>query len=331
MERSYPYKVILYYKFARIENLNSFLTEHKKVCVKLNLKGRVFIAQEGINGTLSGKSADIEEYKIFLLSQSGFQDTEFKEDDTEICPFVKLIVRLRPEIVVLKSAVPVEPFREQGKYLSPLEWQKVLETEKDFTLIDVRNNYESDIGYFEGAIKPDVENFYDFPQWLDQANLDKNKKVLMYCTGGIRCEKFSLFMEKKGFKDVYQLHGGIIKYAKEQGGKHFLGKCFVFDDRLAVPVQKEEGIPVGRCTIVGNPCDTYLNCANMDCNRLFLCSKEGALKMEGFCSEECRKDSVRRRPMNWDDIFAPSRKWYNYYQEKTKEGMKQRKEGFKST
>jgi UPF0176 protein len=326
MEQVYPYKVILYYKFSKIENLNGFLMEHKKVCTRLNLKGRVFIAQEGINGTLSGKPEDISQYEVFLRSKPGFEDTEFKEHDAQTCPFVKLIVRLRPEIVALKSPIPVEPYQEHGKYLSPEEWRKALETEKDYILIDVRNNYESDIGYFEGAIKPDVENFYDFPQWLDNASLDKNKKVLMYCTGGIRCEKFSLFMEKKGFKDVYQLHGGIIKYAEEQGGKHFVGKCFVFDDRLAVPVKPEDETPVGRCAILGIPCDTYLNCANMDCNRLFLCSKEGALQMEGFCSEECKTKAVRRRPMNWDDIYAPSRKWYNYYQEKTKQGMLQLKE-----
>lgn len=305
------YQVILYYKFSPIDQPDQFCEVHRAQCEALELHGRVYIAAEGINGTLAGTPDQILEYKKYLWSLPGFDTTEFKDDYSKDMPFVKLKVKTRPEIVSLKPPIPVDPSREQGKYLQPRQWRKLLEREKDYILLDVRNNYESKIGHFQGAITPDVENFYEFPQWLDKANLDKNKKVLMYCTGGIRCEKFSLLMEKKGFKDVYQLHGGIINYAQQEGGVHYRGKCFVFDDRLAVTVNKKEDEPLTHCEITKEPCDTYLNCANLDCNKLFICSKAGAKKWQGCCSEAC-SHAPRKRPFDPKDIFGPTRKWHVY-------------------
>ena len=318
------YQVILYYKFAAIEDLKTFWQEHRRHCLFLNLKGRVYIAKEGINGTVAGLTDDIASYKKYLCSFPGFEDTEFKDDTIDTMPFVKLIVKQRPEIVSLKTSIPIDPTREKGRHLSSEEWKATLDTGGDYQILDVRNNYESAIGHFEGAILPDVENFYNFPQWLDQAPLDKNKKVLMYCTGGIRCEKFSLLMEKKGFKNVYQLHGGIINYAKEVGDAHYRGKCFVFDDRLAVSIEENQKEPLSRCAITGTPCDQYLNCANSDCNNLFVCSEEGAKVFEGCCSEECLS-AQRRRPFDPDNIYTPTRKKYFYQQTRevtTKKGLK---------
>src|SRR5690606_36972420 len=128
-----------------------------------------------------------------------------------------------PEIVSLRADVDIKPYDRRGNHLSPKEWRNVMENEQDFVIIDARNNYESKIGHFEGAILPDLKNFYDFPKWLEEieGDIPKEKKVLMYCTGGIRCEKFSLLMEAKGWKDVYQLDGGILNYGKLEGGAHF--------------------------------------------------------------------------------------------------------------
>ncbi len=308
------YAVILYYYFARITDPDEFCREHKRKCQELNLFGRIYIASEGINGTLSGGVEQIEEYKNYLRSLDGFAQTEFKEERIDHVPFVKLVVKTRKEIVTLKSKVSIDSTEEKGKHLSPLEWREHLENEEDILLIDVRNNYESEIGHFKGAVKPDIKNFYDFEGWVDRSELDKNKKVLMYCTGGIRCEKFSVLMEKKGFKDVYQLQGGIINYAQQEDGAHFKGKCFVFDDRLAVEVEKNQKEPLGKCAISGVPCDTYINCHNMDCNQLFICSKEAAIEFQGCCSKECMT-SVRCRPFLPDNIYMPSRKWYQYYDE----------------
>ncbi|MFU8859223.1 MAG: rhodanese-related sulfurtransferase [Cyclonatronaceae bacterium] len=305
------YNVILYYNFSTINDPQSFCTAHREMCRSLGLKGRIYIATEGINGTLAGKNEDIEAYKSHLTAIPGFEKTEFKEDASDSVPFAKLIVKIRPEIVALRVDDPLDP-AEGGRHLQPSEWRRVMETEKDYVLIDVRNNYESRIGHFEGALRPDVENFYDFPKWLEEAQIPRDKKVLMYCTGGIRCEKFSVLMKKKGWNDVNQLHGGILNYAREEGGAHFRGKCFVFDDRLVVPVNPDDEEPISHCEITGTPCDTYINCANMECNKLFVCSEEGAALMEGTCCEQC-KNSPYKRPFNAENAFAPFRKWYNYF------------------
>lgn len=315
------YRVILYYNFVEVNNPEAFCSRHRQLCDSLSLLGRVYLAQEGINGTLAGTPEAIEQYKIALRSEPGFADTEFKEDDSHFMPFRKLIVKTRPEIVALKATVPLDITKERGRHASPDEWRQMLEADSNFQMIDVRNNYESAVGHFEGAIRPDIENFYEFEHWLDQATLDKKKKTLIYCTGGIRCEKFSVLMEKKGFEDVIQLHGGIIEYARQVGGAHYRGKCFVFDDRLTVPIEKNQIDPVGNCSITGKPCDTFINCANMDCNRLFICSEEGARIMEGFCCDECRNTATRRRPIDPADVYAPSRKWYEYYGLKTQTGF----------
>jgi UPF0176 protein len=309
------FKVILYYKFVSLDpsRLEIFCRVHRTKCQQLGLSGRVFIAAEGINGTLAGPSEKIDAYKDYLCAQPGFEGTEFKEEVCDEIPFGRLSVRVRPEIVALKPAQPIPAEKIDGQgYLEPQQWRQALESGEDFILLDVRNNYESRIGRFKGAVTPDVENFFDFPAWLEQARLDKEKKVLMYCTGGIRCEKFSVYMKASGFQNVYQLHGGIINYARQEGGRHFEGKCFVFDDRMAVPVNADEQEPVGRCDISGVPCDTYINCANMDCNKLFLCSREAAIKMQGCCSEACMA-AANRRPLDIEKLYKPFRRWYKYF------------------
>lgn len=312
------YEVILYYNFQPIEDPDTFCKDHKKEMNDLGLKGRVYIGTEGINGTLGGTPEQIQQYKEYLWRIEGFEDTEFKTDKDDSVPFAKLKCKVRDELVAIHQD-GLNP-KNGGNYLEPEEWRKVMEENDDYVMIDVRNNYESKVGHFEGAMTPDVDNFYDFPEWLDEAEqeIPKDKKVLMYCTGGIRCEKFSVLMKQKGWDDVNQLHGGILKYAKEEGGKHFKGKCFVFDDRLVVPVNKENLQPIARCEITGKPADSYINCANMQCNKLFVCSEEGAKIMDGCCSEEC-KQSEFKRPFDPDNAFRPFRKWYNYFDEEFKE------------
>lgn len=306
------YKVILYYNFKPISEVERFIAEHRKFCKDLELKGRVYVSDEGINGTLSGTIVSIDRYAVFLRNQPGFDDTEFKEDITDSVPFAKLIIKKRPEIVSLRASMDLDPSKEGTGYLDPSDWRKVMESGEDYVMIDVRNNYESKIGHFEGAILPDLENFYDFPQWVDEAGIEKDKKILMYCTGGIRCEKFSILMRKKGYNDVNQLHGGILNYAKKERGAHFKGKCFVFDDRLVVPVNPDDEEPISHCEISGVPSDTYINCANMECNRLFICSEEAAKEMEGCCCDAC-KQSPKRRPFDANNAYAPFRKWYHYF------------------
>jgi len=312
------YEVILYYHFYPIDNPEIFNEKHKAFCQKLGIKGRIYISEEGINGTLGGTPEQVAAYKKELQSIEGFEKTEFKTDTSEYIPFAKLICKVREEVVALHTEKKIDPREGGGRHISPEEWRSILENEEDYVVIDVRNDYESNIGHFEGAICPDVGNFYEFPEWLERADIDKNKKVLMYCTGGIRCEKFSVLMKEKGWDDVNQLHGGILNYAKKEGGKYFKGKCFIFDDRLVVPVNEDDMEPIARCEITGKPADTYINCANMECNKLFVCSEEGARMMEGCCSEECRHSDYKR-PFDPENAFRPFRKWYHYFEEDFKE------------
>ncbi|GAB5410388.1 MAG: rhodanese-related sulfurtransferase [Balneolaceae bacterium] len=310
------YEVILYYNFTPIKDAERFCKEHKNFCQELGLKGRIYISTEGLNGTAAGTKKQIESYKEFVCSLSGFENTEFKQDQSEYIPFAKLICKLRDEIVALHKE-DLDP-KNGGNHLMPNEWRKVMESGEEYVMIDVRNNYESKIGHFKGALKPDLENFYDFPEWLEKAQIPKDKKVLMYCTGGIRCEKFSVLMKDEGWDDVNQLHGGILNYAKEEEGAHFEGKCFVFDDRLVVPVNPKDLAPIAQCEITGKAADTYVNCANMQCNKLFVCSEEGARLMEGCCSEECNQSEFKR-PFDPENAFKPFRKWYNYFGEDFKQ------------
>lgn len=305
------YDVIAYYKFYPIADPIKFCAEHKKLCRSLELKGRVYVAQEGINGTLAGTPEHIRRYKEYFHALAGFEDTPFKVHQHDTIPFDRLIVKARPEIVSLKTSIPLDPRAETGNFLDPAAWRRMLESKEDFVLLDVRNEYESRIGHFAGAVLPPLKNFFDFPQWLEKVPLDKNKKILMYCTGGIRCEKFSVLMKKKGFKDVNQLEGGILHYAQEEQGAHFAGKCFVFDDRLTVAVDPSRTEPISRCEISGVPCDRYINCANMVCNKLFICSPEAALHLDGCCSESCRQ-APGRRPFEADKMHTPFRRRHHY-------------------
>ena len=308
-------KIILYYKYTNIEDLPKFCDKHRKKCLDLNLLGRIYLAQEGINGTLSGLPENIEVYKKYLLALDGFDGTSFKESTCEKVPFRKMIVRIRSELAALKSSMKLDLNKNSANHLSPKEWKTTIESNVDYVMIDVRNDYEYAIGHFDRGMKMNVKNFFDSENWLEKENIPKDKKILMYCTGGIRCEKFSLLMKSKGYEDVNQLDGGIINYAQTVGGDHYKGRCFVFDDRLSIPIEKNQKNPLTRCLITDVPCDQYLNCADPDCNKLFICSIEGAKKMKGCCSEECMK-SDRLRPLNPDNIYEPSKKWYEYFDSK---------------
>lgn len=305
-------QVLLYYNFTPIEDVDRLLEEHRVFCRNRGIKGRIYLSEEGINGTAAGEREMMEAYKRYIWNIPDLEQTEFKTDEADRIPFARLVVKRRPEIVSMKLDAPLDPPSEGGRHLDPHEWRQVLESGEDYVLIDVRNTYETRIGHFEGAIRPQVDHFYEFPQWLEQAGIEKDRKVLMYCTGGIRCEKFSALMKKKGYRDVNQLSGGILNYAKQEQGRHFRGKCFVFDDRLVVPVNEEQEEPISHCEITGEPCDKYINCANMHCNRLFICSPEGARKMKGCCSEACMQ-SPYRRPFDIDSAYKPFRKWYHYF------------------
>jgi UPF0176 protein len=262
-------------------------------CIDHNLKGRIIIAKEGINGTISGLKADCEQYMKDMHADPRFAATEFKTEPFDTHAFQKLNVRVKDEIV--HSGLPhIDPTKKTGKYLEPHEFKQIKDDE-DVVIVDVRSNYEHNVGRFKNALSFDIENFRDFPEKVEELEKYKDKKVITYCTGGIKCEKASAYLLEKGFKNVYQLHGGIIKYGIEEGGEDFDGKCYVFDNRVVADVNKVNPTVISKCHICRTDCDRIVNCANPNCNKHVPICKKCAEEMEGACSEACKNHPEKRR------------------------------------
>ncbi|GGA35004.1 oxygen-dependent tRNA uridine(34) hydroxylase TrhO [Psychrobacillus lasiicapitis] len=284
------YRVLLYYKYVPIEDPVTFAQEHLAACKEIGLKGRILVSDEGINGTCSGTIEQTDAYINMMKADVRFADMVYKIDEAEGHAFKKMHVRPKREIVHLGLADDINPNELTGKYLSPKEFFEQMQAE-DTIVIDARNDYEFDLGHFRGAIRPDIRNFRDLPDWmLENREMFEGKKVLTYCTGGIRCEKFSGWLVREGFEDVAQLHGGIATYAKdpEVRGQLWDGQMYVFDERIAVPINQVEHVVVGKDHFTGEPCERYVNCANPECNDKILCSEENEHKYLRSCSHECR-------------------------------------------
>ncbi|KON67987.1 rhodanese-related sulfurtransferase [Peribacillus butanolivorans] len=285
-----PYRVLLYYLYVPIENHEEFAAEHLAACKELELKGRILVAAEGINGTVSGTIEQTNQYMDMMRSDSRFADIVFKIDEADGHAFKKMHVRPKNELVTLRLEDDINPNQTTGNYLSPKEFFEQMQDENTVVL-DARNDYEYEIGHFRGAVKPDITNFRDLPDWVrENKQMFEGKKILTYCTGGIRCEKFSGWLVKEGFEDVSQLHGGIATYGKdpEVQGDLWDGQMYVFDERIAVPINQKEHVIVGRDIFSGEPCERYVNCANPECNKKILCSEENEHKHMRSCTHECR-------------------------------------------
>ncbi|ANC79352.1 rhodanese-related sulfurtransferase [Fictibacillus phosphorivorans] len=283
-------RVLLYYKYVPIDDPESYKDEHLKFCKDLGLLGRIIVAPEGINGTVSGTYEQTQIYMDHLKADPRFEDIVFKIDEVEEHAFKKMFVRHKKELVTWRFEDDVDPNQLSGKRLSPKEFYEALQDE-DVIVIDGRNDYEYEIGHFRGAIRPDVKASRDFPKWVrENISQFKDKKVLTYCTGGIRCEKFSGFLLQEGFEDVSQLDGGIVTYGKddEVQGKLWDGKLYVFDERISVPVNRtEEDVVIATCYYCGKTEDRYVNCANPECNKQHVCCTECEVKHKRSCSKEC--------------------------------------------
>ncbi|HWB58441.1 MAG TPA: rhodanese-related sulfurtransferase [Chthoniobacteraceae bacterium] len=264
-------QVILFYKYVPVEDPALLAAEQRRLCETLALKGRLLIANEGINGTLAGDPGAIARYASALRGDSRFADIEIKTSPGDGGTFRRLSVKVRPEIVTLNDHGDLAPDRDN--HLSPAEWKRAIEEEQGVVLVDVRNRYESAVGKFENAVACDIGNFRELPEQMAQLESLKGKKVLMYCTGGIRCEKASALFRSHGFDNVFQLHGGIMEYQREFGNTHWQGECFVFDERMTIRV--EEGlVQIGRCAHTGRSTNRFANCLHDPCHALFLLSPE---------------------------------------------------------
>ncbi len=224
-----------FYKFVELPDFKTLREPLLRVCERVGVKGTVLLAAEGINGTIAGRPDDVREVLRFLRGDPRLADLEHKESGAAEMPFLRMKVRLKREIVTL--GVPgVNPARTVGTYVKPEDWNELLD-DPDVVLVDVRNDYEVELGTFKGALNPNTKSFSELPQWLAREPALRSKpKVAMFCTGGIRCEKSTAYLRMAGFDQVYHLQGGILKYLEmiPEAHSRWEGDCFVFDERVAI-------------------------------------------------------------------------------------------------
>ena len=280
---------VSFYRYVMIEDPSALRDVLFQEWKKLQVFGRIYVAQEGINAQLSVPEHMWEKFVAKVHNRKEFENIPFKiavEDDGK--SFFKLTIKVREQIVA--DGLPIDEYdvTNVGKHLSAEEWNKAME--EGAVVVDMRNHYESEIGHFEGAICPQSETFKEeLPEVKEMLEGKEGEKVLLYCTGGIRCEKTSAFLKHHGFKDVNQLHGGIIDYARQlednkELANKFKGKNFVFDERLAERISTEV---ISACHQCGASSDTHVNCKNENCNLLFLQCSSCKEKYENCCSVDC--------------------------------------------
>lgn len=273
-------KIILYYKFVPISDPDMTMRWQKELCERLGLKGRIIIANHGINGTVGGKLEDVKAYVKAMNLTKQFKGTQYKWSDGSASDFPRLSVKVRNELVTLAPGEKFDVFNST-KGLKPKAWHEYLAKHPDAIVLDARNDYESDIGAFNtsNVIKPKIKTFRDIKPALDK--LPKDKPILTYCTGDVRCEYLSAYMKHKGFDEVYHLEGGVVKYGEAFGDEGYWdGKCYVFDKRMNIAFS-DDSKDIGTCVHCGKKTSNYENCADVSCNRLVLICKNDIAKT--FC------------------------------------------------
>ncbi|MEY2640937.1 MAG: hypothetical protein RL150_330 [Candidatus Parcubacteria bacterium] len=281
--------VLLYYKYVLIDNPEQFRDEQRALCEKLGLKGRIIVAHEGLNGTVEGTTENTAAYEAAMHADPRFADMVFKKSAGTGQAFPRLSVKVRKEIVTASLAEQdINPAEFTAPHLDPTELDTWYEADKDFVVVDMRNDYEFEVGHFEKSVMPGLRSFRELPERLNELEQYKDKTVVTVCTGGVRCEKASGYLLKQGFTDVYQLDGGMATYMDRHPGKHFRGKLYVFDNRIVVGDGSERDDVVGKCKNCETACEEYANCGNEDCHLHFICC-DACIRDDGkaFCSAQC--------------------------------------------
>ncbi|MFK7822511.1 MAG: rhodanese-related sulfurtransferase [Oligoflexales bacterium] len=229
--------VVSFYKFVKIQDPKELQTKLSELTKKLDMKGTIILAHEGVNAMVSGSYKNIQKFKKFLWADKHFADLEFKDSYYDKESFRRMLVKVKKYIITMRKEV--DPLEETGEYITAEEFKKWQDEQTDMLIVDTRNDYEYQMGTFRNAIDPDIKSFDEFPDWVEKELGDqKEKTIVTFCTGGIRCEKATAYMKKIGFKKVYQLEGGIIKYLEktmdQKDKNHWDGECIVFDKRKAI-------------------------------------------------------------------------------------------------
>ncbi|MBN2236358.1 MAG: rhodanese-related sulfurtransferase [Bacteroidales bacterium] len=296
MQESFKRTTISFYRYFYLDNPIQFRDELYQKWFSLNCFGRIYVAKEGINAQMSVPESNMELFLASLEEYEILNQIPIKyavEDDGK--SFYKLVIKVRPKLVADGLDDGAFDVTNVGNHLSGSDFHHLL-SQPETVVVDMRNLYESEIGHFEGAIIPEADTFREeMDLVVDLLKDKKDKKVLLYCTGGIRCEKASAYLKHHGFEDVNQLLGGVIEYARHIQTKQlepkFIGKNFVFDARMGERISSQV---VGKCHQCGTAFDTHSNCANQSCHLLFLQCPSCAEKYEGCCSDEC-KDELQER------------------------------------
>jgi UPF0176 protein len=299
---------VSFYRYVIIEDPQALRDILFEQWANLNILGRIYIAHEGINAQMSVPNENWELFKNDLHKDERFTNVPFKiaiEDDGK--SFYKLTIKVRPKIVADGLDDDSFDVTNVGNHLSAKEFNEAME-EPDSIVVDMRNHYESEVGKFIGAICPDADTFREeLPIVLEELKDKKDKKIIMYCTGGVRCEKASAYLKHHGFKDVNQLHGGIIDYVRQIKAEglptKFIGKNFVFDERVGERITEDV---IANCHQCGEACDTHVNCVNDDCHLLFIQCEKCAEKMNGCCTPECKH--IASLPVEEQRVLRKGRK-----------------------
>jgi UPF0176 protein len=285
--QSLNYYVTTFYKFQTLANPEQVKIDLEAKAESLRVKGLIIIGTEGFNATVSCPVAEgFAEFKQFIRDYFQQPELFFKDSESPKAPFRRFKVKIREEIVTLGTPELI-PDYQKNHHLSPAEWNKVMKEENDFLLVDTRNWYETKIGTFKGAVNPGIDKFTEFPEYVEKHQIPKDKKMLIFCTGGIRCEKGILELQRQGFDNVYQLDGGIINYLQEFPNDQYEGECFVFDHRVALDQDLKPTTKYGLCPHCGQPSSKTVECKRCDTHEL-ICEDCADIEWKkDTCSKNC--------------------------------------------
>lgn len=280
--------VTTFYYFTPLTDLETHQKAWEQKALELEIKGLLILGAEGFNTTCCSQIKDnLESFKHWVMET--YPDSKnmlFKDSVSEIAPFKRYRVRVRPEIVTL-GAPEITPNNEKHHHLSPEEWNDVLKNDPNAVVVDTRNWYEYNIGSFHRAINPNIDKFTEFPEWFQKQGVEKNQKILIFCTGGIRCEKGIYELERQGYQNVYQLEGGIINYIQKHPNDQFWGECFVFDHRVALDQELKPSKRYDLCPHCGQPGDLKIDCKHCDTQYLACPTCNAKEHLNQLCSKNC--------------------------------------------
>lgn len=289
-------EILLFYKYILIDDLSQTLASQFELCKSLNLKGRILLSHEGVNGTLEGSLKDTNMYIEKMNDDPIFNNIDFKRSESNGESFPKLSIKIRNEIVSGHlGSKDLNPNITTGNRMSPLQLHELIKSKDEFYIVDMRNDYEQKVGRFNNSILSQFENFRDLPSILKTIDHLKDKKIVTVCTGGVRCEKASGFLINNGFTKVYQLDGGIVSYMKLYPNEDFLGKLYVFDQRIIMGynTQDPNHIIIGKCERCKNTSEHYINCDNLLCHKHFILCENCINEIgNAYCNDCEKKDNL---------------------------------------